>query len=118
VPDGTDVSPPDTATTTTMPTIEVIRETGTLRGQGPGRSLIIEFIEQSTTANNLEVGSTVETAGGATGIAPAGLPIGVVSSVEEQSGSPIPVVEVESAAGDLSRLTFVTVLLYLPNPGT
>ena len=118
VPAGTDGSPPDTATTTTSPRIEVIRETGTLRGQGPDRPLVIDFIEQSTTANNLEVGSSVETAGGATGIAPAGLPIGVVSSVDKQSGSPIPVVEVESAAGDLSRLTFVTVLLYLPNPGT
>jgi hypothetical protein len=29
----------------------------------------------------------------------------------------VPVVEVESAAGDLTRLTFVTVLLYLPNTG-
>jgi cell shape-determining protein MreC len=100
-----------------MPTIEVIRETGTLRGQGPGRPLIIDFIEQSTTENNIEIGSTVETAGGASGIAPAGLPIGTVSSVTQQTGSAVPVVEVESAAGDLTRLTFVTVLLYLPNTG-
>lgn len=110
---GTDI--PTTATTTTLPTVEVIRETGTLRGQGADRPLVLDFIEQSTTANNLEAGSTVETAGGANSIAPAGLPIGLVSRVSKQPGSNVPIVEVESAAGDLSRLTFVTVLLYLPN---
>jgi cell shape-determining protein MreC len=95
----------------------MIRETGTLRGQGPGRPLIIDFIDQATTANDLEVGSTVETAGGASSIAPASLPIGEISRVSNQSGSSAPVVEVEPAAGDLTRLTFVSVVLYRPNTG-
>jgi hypothetical protein len=106
-----------TTTTTTLPPVEVIRETGTLRGQGPGQPLVVDFIEQTSTENALEIGSPVQTAGGATGIAPAGLPIGTVSAIRKQPGSSAPIVEVESAAGDLSRLTFVTVLLYLPSSG-
>jgi rod shape-determining protein MreC len=102
---------PGTATTT----VEVIRETGTLQGQGVDKPLILRFVDDSTTAGRVAVDSTVQTAGGAESIAPPGIPIGVISSVRSQSGSSSLVVEVALSAGDLSKLNFVRVLLYVPN---
>ena len=116
-PDSTDPLASAEPTSTTLAPALLIRETGTLRGQGPGRPLIIDFIDQATTVNDLQVGSPVETAGGASSIAPASLPIGVISAVTTQTGSSAPVVEVEPAAGDLTRLTFLSVVLYRPNTG-
>ena len=101
-------------TTTTEPVTEIIRETGTLSGQGDRRPLVLRFVEDSSTSGRVKVGSTVQTAGGIASIAPAGLPIGIVSAVREQSGSRSLVVEVQSEA-DLTKLTFLSVLLYVPN---
>lgn len=110
-PDGTGV--PLFTTTTIVPT-EIIRETGTLSGQGEGRPLVLRFVEDSSTSGRVKVGSTVQTAGGIRSIAPAGLPIGIVAGVREQTGSRALVVEVEPAA-DLSKLSFLSVVLYAPN---
>lgn len=110
---ATSTTTTDPATTTTM--VEVIRETGTLSGQGPGRPLLFRFVADSSTEGQLQPGSTVQTAGGNISIAPPGIPIGTVSRVSSQSGSSVPLVEVESSAGDLTKLNFVAVLLYLPN---
>ena len=118
------VGPPPTATTstgvplyttTTQFVTEIIRETGTLSGQGEGRPLVLRFIEDSSTSGRVKVGSSVQTAGGIAAIAPAGLPIGVVSAVREQAGSRSLVVEVEPAADLSSTLSFLSVLLYVPN---
>ena len=114
VADGTTTSTLPGTTTTTLPEIIVIRETGTMSGQGKGKPPIIRFVDDSSTTGRLQVGSTVETAGGATSVAPAGLPVGKVSSVENQSGTSSLLVEVEPSAGDLTRLNYVRVLLYVP----
>src|SRR5204863_8560833 len=104
IPDPASTTTPTTVSPTTTTIIEVIRETGTLSGQGAGRPLIFRFVDDSSTAGRLKRGSTVQTAGGNTSTAPAGIPIGVVSSVTSQSGSSLPHVEVTPAAGDLSKL--------------
>ena len=101
-------------TTTTQPVAEIIRETGTLSGQGGGRPLVLRFVEDSSTSGRVQVGSTVQTAGGIRATAPAGLPIGVISAVREQTGSRSLVVEVAPSA-DLTKLSFLSVLLYVPN---
>ncbi len=101
------------ATTTTIER-EVIRETGAVSGQGANRPMLLRFVDDSSTLGRVRVGSTVLTAGGIQSIAPAGLPIGEVSSVNPSSGSRELQVEVELAAGDLSKLNFVRVLLYVP----
>ena len=100
------------STSTTIP--EVVRETGTLSGQGRDRPLIVRFVDSSSSSGRLQVGSKVQTAGGNTSIAPANLPIGTVSSVSNQSGTSVPIVEVEPAA-DLSKLNYLTVILYVPS---
>ncbi len=117
-PDGVATSVAATTTTTTVAPFEVIRETGTLIGQGPGKAPVVRFVAASSTTGKLQVGSTVQTAGGNNSIAPAGLPVGTVSAVRAQSGSSVPIVEVELAAGDLTDLNFLKVLLYVPNSGS
>lgn len=102
-----------TSTSTTVP-FEVVRETGTLSGQGKDRPLILRFVDASSTTGKLQVGSRVQTSGGNDSIAPANLPIGTVRSVSSQSGSSVPVVEVELSA-DLTKLNYLTVLLYNPS---
>jgi rod shape-determining protein MreC len=116
VPVGTTTtsSTSSTTTSTTLPPFEVVRETGTLSGQGKDRPLILRFVDASSTTGKLQVGSRVQTAGGNDSIAPANLPIGTVRSVSSQSGSSVPVVEVELAA-DLTKLNYLTVLLYTPS---
>ena len=101
-------------TTTTTVEREVIRETGALSGQGVNRPMLLRFVDDSSTLGRVRVGSTVLTAGGNQSIAPAGLPIGEVSAVQASSGSRALEVQVELAAGDLSKLNFVRVLLYVP----
>ena len=93
----------------------VQRETGTVTGQGAGKPLVLRFIDDSSSTGRIAVGSTVQTAGGLRSIAPPGLPIGTVSKVSQQSGTRSPVIEVEISAGDLTRLNFLRVLLYVPN---
>lgn len=108
--------PPAPATEITVPP-EVQRETGTVVGQGDGRPLLLRFVDDSAATGRVAVGSPVETAGGLTSLAPAGIPIGTVSRVAKQSGSRVPIIEVEISAGDLSKLNFLVVLLYVPNTG-
>jgi rod shape-determining protein MreC len=93
----------------------VQRETGTVTGQGAGKPLVLRFIDDSSSTGRIAVGSTVQTAGGLRSIAPPGLPIGTVSKVSQPSGTRSPVIEVEISAGDLTRLNFLRVLLYVPN---
>jgi rod shape-determining protein MreC len=104
-----------TTTTTTVPPLEIIRETGTLSGQGRDEPLVLRFVDDSSSQGRVRVGSTVQTAGGTTSIAPAGIPIGEVIGIRQQTGSRAQLIEVESSAGDLSKLNFLRVLLYVPN---
>lgn len=117
--------PLTTTTSTTLPSVlgggttlpplpvDVQRETGTVVGQGAGRPLLLRFVDEGRIA----VGSTVETAGGLQSLAPAGIPIGTVRRIAKQTGSRVPIIEVEIGAGDLSKLNFLVVLLYVPNTG-
>jgi len=102
------------STTTTEPPGEVIRETGTLTGQGRGKPLIVRFVDNSSTSGPLQVGSTVSTSGGNLSPAPAGLPVGTVSAVRSQSGSSALTVEIQPAA-DLAKLNYLAVILYTPS---
>lgn len=111
-PDSTAV--PLFTTTTTVP-LEIIRETGALSGQGANKPLVLRFVDDSSSQGRVQVGSTVQTAGGTTSIAPAGIPIGEIIAIRQQSGTRAQLVEVQSSAGDLSKLNFVRVLLYVPN---
>ena len=106
---------PASVTATTLEPIEVLRETGLVFGQGAKRPMVLRFIDDSATTGRIAVGSTVETAGGLRSNAPPGIPIGTVSAVTQQSGSRVPIIEVEISAGDLSKLNFLRVLLYVPN---
>ena len=106
---------PALSTTTTAPPVEVIRETGTLSGQGSGKPLVLRFVDDSSSQGRVQVGSTVQTAGGTASIAPAGIPIGEITAIRQQSGTRAQIVEVASSAGDLAKLNFVRVLLYVPN---
>ncbi len=103
------------STTTTVSPVEIIRETGTLSGQGANLALVLRFIDDSSSQGRVKVGSTVQTAGGTQSIAPAGLPIGEIVAIRSQSGSRAQLVEVRSSAGDLSKLNFLRVILYVPN---
>jgi rod shape-determining protein MreC len=115
VKEPTTTAAPLAAPGTETTTVEIIRETGTLQGQGADQPLVLRFVDDSATAGRLAVGSTVQTAGGAESIAPPNIPIGIISSVGSQSGSSSLVVEVELSAGDLSKLNFLRVLRYVPN---
>jgi rod shape-determining protein MreC len=110
VPRGTTTGP---VTGTTVP-VEIIRETGTITGQGSGEPLLLRFVDDSTTQGRVQVGSPVQTAGGLRSIAPAGLPIGEVGAIRQQTGTRALKVEVTLAAGDLTKLNFVQVLRYSP----
>lgn len=105
---------PGTTTTTTIAPLEIVRETGTLTGQGADRPLVLRFVDDSATQGRVRVGSPVQTAGGLLSIAPPGIPIGEVTSVREQSGTRALRVEVSLSAGDLTKLNFVQVLRYQP----
>lgn len=104
---------PSTVTTTTSP-VDIIRETGTITGQGSGEPLLLRFVDDSTTQGRVQVGSPVQTAGGLRSIAPAGIPIGEVSAIQQQTGTRALKVEVKLSAGDLTKLNFVQVLRYKP----
>jgi rod shape-determining protein MreC len=110
----TTVAPPGVATTTTTPA-DIIRETGTITGQGADQPLLLRFVDDSTTQGRVKVGSPVQTAGGIRSIAPAGIPIGEVGEIRQQTGTRALKVEVKLAAGDLTKLNFVQVLRYSPS---
>lgn len=102
----------DTNTTTTI--APVIRETGTLEGQGGDKPMLLRFTDGLSSVTNLQIGAVVDTAGGGSSLAPQGIPIGTITAIYKQAGSSSALVEVTPNA-DLVRLNFVAVVLYLPN---
>jgi cell shape-determining protein MreC len=107
---GSPTTPNSSTTTTTL--LPVSRETGIIAGQGNDRDLVLEFVDDSVV-----VGDVVQTAGGRLSIAPQGIPIGTITSVERQSDNSSVVVEVRPSA-DLRNLNFVKVVLYSPEGGS
>jgi rod shape-determining protein MreC len=99
-------------TSTTLP--EVVRETGLLEGQGADKPMLLRFVDTTSSVTNVKVGAIVDTAGGNSGLAPQGIPIGIITKVEKQTGSSAARVEVTPNAS-LKRLNFVAVVLYVPN---
>ena len=104
----TTAAPP--ATTTTV--LEVVRETGLLEGQGGNKPLLLRFVDSSSSLANVKVGAIVDTAGGTKGLAPQGIPIGVITRIVAQSGDSSALVEVTPNAS-LRQLNFVAVVLYV-----
>jgi len=104
----TTATPP--VTTTTL--LEVIRETGLLEGQGGNKPLLLRFVDSSSSLANVKVGAIVDTAGGTKGLAPQGIPIGVITRIVAQSGDSSALVEVTPNAS-LRQLNFVAVVLYV-----
>ena len=107
----TDGESTSSATTTTV--VEIIRETGVLRGQGSDRLPRVSFIASGIGFGQIEVGDTVFTAGGSTSLAPPNIPLGRVLNVITRAGTAGQELEIEPTA-DLSRLQFVRVVLYQP----
>ncbi len=102
----------DGVTTTTI--AAVVRETGALEGQGPNRPLLLRFTDITSALTSVRVGADVDTSGGTSSLAPQGIPIGRITAVLEQTGTSSALVEVAPFA-DLRRLSFLTVILFLPN---
>ncbi|MEN9645792.1 MAG: putative rod shape-determining protein MreC [Actinomycetota bacterium] len=100
-------------TTTTI--VEVVRETGLLEGQGNDKPMLLRFVDTTSSVTNVKVGAIVDTAGGNSGLAPQGIPIGIITKVQKQLGSSSALVEVTPNAS-LKRLNFVAVVLFQPNP--
>ena len=114
---GEPVAPATTVavvTTTTLRTVEVVRETGTLEGQGGGKPLLLRFTDSTSAVTSVHVGAVVSTSGGNQSLAPQGFPIGIITRVAPQSGDSSSIVEVTPNA-NLRRLNFVTVVLFVPN---
>lgn len=109
-----DTAVPTTATpaATTTTVLEVIRETGLLEGQGGSKPLLLRFVDSSSSLANVKVGAIVDTAGGSKGLAPQGIPIGVITRIVAQSGDSSVLVEVTPNAS-LRQLNFVAVVLYV-----
>jgi rod shape-determining protein MreC len=99
-------------TTTTI--LEVVRETGTLEGQGADKPLNLRFIDVTSSLSTVKVGAVVDTAGGNNGLAPQGIPIGIITRISRQTSSGTATVEVTPNAS-LKRLNFIAVVLYVPN---
>lgn len=102
----------NTSTSTTV--LEVIRETGLLVGQGADKPMLLRFVDTTSSISNVKVGAIVDTAGGNNGLAPQGIPIGIITKIERQTGTSSALVEVTPNAS-LQRLNFVAVVLYVPN---
>lgn len=100
------------STTTTL--LEVVRETGTLEGQGGGKPLLLRFTDSTSSVTSVKVGAIVDTAGGNNSLAPQGIPIGTITRIVDQTGDSSRVVEVTPNA-NLRRLYFVTVVLFVSN---
>lgn len=107
----TTTTPPSTTSTTI---VEVVRETGTLEGRGSGEPMVLRFVDITSALTAIRVGSVVDTAGGLSSNAPQGIPIGLITRIEQQPGSSTVIVEVTPSA-TLTRLNFVAVVLYEPN---
>ena len=108
----TTVTTTPVATTTTL--AAVIRETGLLEGQGADRPLVLNFVDTSSALTSVKVGAVVDTAGGNNGLAPQGIPIGVITNITQLTGSTSSLIEVTPNAS-LKKLNFVAVVLYVPN---
>jgi rod shape-determining protein MreC len=109
-----DTAAPTTATpvATTTTLLEVIRETGLLEGQGGNKPLLLRFVDSNSSLANVKVGAIVDTAGGTKGLAPQGIPIGVITRIVDQKGDSSALVEVTPNAS-LRQLNFVAVVLYV-----
>lgn len=101
------------SSTTTTTVVDVVRETGIVTGTGTDTPLVMSFVDESV-AQLLKPGVTVETAGGQKDLAPQGIPIGEIVSVEPQTGSRSVLIKVKPYAR-LDQLNFVSVLRYIPN---
>jgi cell shape-determining protein MreC len=110
---ATGATPGQTTTSTTLPEVVVRRETGNIDGRNASRPLRFSLIDD-TALTNVKIGDTVETAGGAKSLAPQGIPIGIITAVNQQPGSRSPIVEVAPNAS-LTQLNFVSVVLFVPN---
>ncbi len=99
-------------TTTTL--AAVIRETGLLEGQGADRPLVLNFVDTASALTSVKVGAVVDTAGGNNGLAPQGIPIGIITAITRLTGSTSSLVEITPNAS-LKKLNFVAVVLYVPN---
>ena len=101
--------------TTTTPTVEVVRETGTLQGQGADQPLVLarRAVDDGEHARRFH---RADRRRRRRRIAPRRHPdrhdLGGHGRRVARSS---PVVEVEPSAGDLTKLNFVRVLLYVPN---
>ncbi len=96
------------------PIEEVLRETGALRGQGPGRLPQVDFVVSAPSLAELKVGDFVLTAGGRTSLAPPDIPVGTVVNIITSPGSAGSQLEILPSP-DLSSLRFVRILLYKPS---
>ncbi len=102
------------AATTSSTLLEVVRETGSLEGQGAAKPMVLRFVDTTSSVTSVKIGAIVDTAGGNNSLAPQGIPIGTISRIERQTGSSSALVEVTPNAS-LQRLNFVAVVLYSPN---
>jgi rod shape-determining protein MreC len=100
------------ATSTSLP--PVVRETGTLQGQGADQPMLLRFVDTTSAVTSVKVGAVVDTAGGTSSNAPQGIPIGIITRIERQTGSSSALVEVTPNA-NLKSLNFVAVVLYVSN---
>lgn len=108
-PEGTTTT---TTTTTTIPDV-VEKEFGALEGRGRDRLPQVRFLQDNPALAILRVGDLVETAGGSESLAPPNIPVGRVVNRADRPGVAGPLLEVEPHA-DLSRLNFVSVVLFKP----
>jgi len=111
-PGGSTDSTTSTPAATTTTALEVIRETGLLEGQGGNKPMLLRFVDSSSSLANVKVGAIVDTAGGTKGLAPQGIPIGVITRIVAQPGDSGQLVEVTPNAS-LRQLNFVAVVLYV-----
>ncbi|MFM8794349.1 MAG: rod shape-determining protein MreC, partial [Acidimicrobiales bacterium] len=118
IPDGTSqINKPGTANQSEI-TVPAgadlpLRETGALEGRGISRQPVIRFIENQPRFGDVQIGSPVISAGGATSLAPPDIVVGTVSRVIKRPGTLGPLLEVRITA-NLDALNFVRVLLYQP----
>jgi cell shape-determining protein MreC len=84
-------------------------------GRGVDHPPQVNLIDDSPGFGTPEEGDTVLTAGGDRSLAPADIPIGVVSSVRHGSASEGWILEVDPQA-ELEGLEFVQVILYASEP--
>jgi cell shape-determining protein MreC len=106
-------------TTTGGPTTTInlddlpVAETGIFRGRGIDNAPVVEFIDQNSRFDEVQVGALVITSGGSQSLAPRGIVVGRVIKIVERTGTSGAVLEVRLTA-KLTALNFVRVLLYQP----